>query len=68
MKNELSVWTFPYRKGYYLTHPWKWFNDLYWNIRNFWHRGRYGFAYVDAWNWFDWWPKAGAAALEHIAK
>ena len=68
MKNELSVWTFPYRKTYYLTHPWKWFYDLYWNIRNFIHRGKYGFAYIDAWNFGYWWPKVGAEALKYIAE
>jgi hypothetical protein len=48
-ENKLSVWKFPYKKTYYLTHPWKWFYDLYWNFRNFWHRERYGFAYIDVW-------------------
>ena len=67
MKNNNSVWIFPYRKLHYLTHPWKWFRDLYWNFRNFIHRGRYGFAYVDAWNWNSWWVSVGAAALRYIA-
>ena len=67
-ENKLSVWSFPYRTSHYLTHPWKWFKDLYWNIRNFWHRGRYGFAYVDVWNFCDWYPRAGAAALRYLAE
>lgn len=67
-KNPLSVWTFPYRKSYYLTHPWKWFKDLYWNIRNFWHRGRYGYAYIDVWNFCDWYPRVGAEALRYLAR
>lgn len=67
-KNDLSVWTFPYRKSYYLTHPWKWFKDIYWNIRNFWHRGRYGYAYSDVWGWYWWWPKVGAEALRYLAE
>jgi len=66
--NKLSLWTFTYRKSYYLTHPWKWLRDVYWNIRNFWHRGRYGFAYVDVWNWCNWWPNVGAAALRYMAE
>ena len=66
--NQLSVWSFPYRKQYYLTHPWKWFNDAYWNIRNFWHRGKYGFAYVDVWDFCTWYPRVGAAALRYLAK
>ena len=66
--NKLSVWTFPYRKSYYITHPHKWFHDLYWNIRNFWHRGRYGYAYVDVWEFCDWYPRVGAEALRYLAK
>lgn len=65
-KNPLSVWTFPYRKSYYLTHPWKLFKDIYWNIRNFWHRGRYGYAYVDVWNMCDWAPRVIAEALRYL--
>ena len=68
MKNKLSVWTYPYRKSYYLTHPWKWWHDTYWNFRNFWHRGKYGFAYVDVWGWSEWWPRVGAAALKYMAE
>lgn len=67
-QNKLSLWDFSYRKSYYLTHPWKWFKDLYWNIRNFWHRGRYGYAYVDVWGFCEWYPRVGAAALRYLAK
>lgn len=67
-QNPLTVWTFPYRKSYYLTHPRKWFHDLYWNIRNFWHRGRYGYAYVDVWNFCDWYPRVAAEALRYLAE
>ena len=67
-QNPITVWTFPYRKSYYLTHPHKWFHDLYWNIRNFWHRGRYGYAYVDVWNFCDWYPRVAAEALRYLAK
>ena len=66
--NPLSVWTFSYRKSYYLTHPWKWFRDLYWNARNFWHRGRYGYAYTDVWGFCEWYPRVGAEALRYLAK
>ena len=64
---ELKLWTYPFRKTYYLTHPWMFLKDTYWNFRNWWHRGKYGFAYVDAWNWCDWWTKVGAEALRYIA-
>lgn len=66
--NPLSVWTFPYRKSYYLTHPHKFFRDLYWNWRNFWHRARYGYAYVDVWNFCDYYPRVGAEALRYLAR
>ena len=32
MKN--SVWTWPYSTRYYLTHPWKWFRELFRNIKD----------------------------------
>lgn len=67
-KNPLSAFTFPYSKRYYLTHPWKWIHDLYWGIRNFWHRGRWGYAYVDVWNFCDWYPRVGAAALRYLSE
>ena len=63
----LSLWSFPYTLRYYLTRPWKWLHDFYWNLRNFYHRGRYGFAYVDVWNFCDWYPRVGAAALHYLA-
>lgn len=67
MKNKNSVWTLSSSKRYYLTHPWMLFYDIYWNFRNFIHRGRYGFAYVDAWNWNNWWMSVGAEALRYMA-
>ena len=66
--NPLSLWKMPCKKTYYLTHPFKWINDIYWNIRNFIHRGRYGFAYSDVWQWFWWWPTVGAEALRYMAE
>ena len=67
-KNPLSVWTLSYRPSYYITHPWKLFKDIYWNWRNFWHRGRYGYAYVDVWNFCDWYPRVAAEALRYMAE
>ena len=67
-ENKLSVWTFSYSKRYYLTHPWKWFKDLYWNWRNFWNRARFGYAYIDVWNFCDWYPRVGAEALRYLAR
>lgn len=66
-KNPLSVWTFPYNTKYYLTHPWKIVKDIYWNVRNFWHRGRFGYTYTDVWNFCDWYPRVAAEALRYLA-
>lgn len=67
-KNKLSVWQFCYRPSYYLTHPWKWLKDLRRCIRDFIHRGRYGFAYSDVWEWGSWWPMVGAEAMRYLAE
>lgn len=68
MNNRLSTWSFAYRPSYYLKRPWKWFHEAYWNIRNFIHRGRYGYAYIDVWNFCEWYPRVGAEALRCLAK
>ncbi|MDT3388622.1 MAG: hypothetical protein LIR46_12820 [Bacteroidota bacterium] len=65
-ENKLSLWKLSYRKSYYWTHPLKWIKDVYWNIRNFIHRGQYGFAYSDVWGWYYWWPTVGAEALRYL--
>lgn len=64
--NHFKTWSFPFRKRYYLKHPIKWVKEAYWNIRNFIHRGKYGYAYTDVWNWFNWWPRVGAEALKYL--
>lgn len=67
-KNPLKLRVRSYRAGYYLTHPWKYIQDLYWNLRNFFHRGRYGFAYSDVWSWYSWWTTVGAESLRYMAE
>jgi len=66
-KNPLSLWTYSYRKSYYILHPWKWFYDTYWNFRNWIHRANRGYAYVDVWNFCDWYPRVAAEALRYLA-
>ncbi|MBP5423945.1 MAG: hypothetical protein J6Y78_16050 [Paludibacteraceae bacterium] len=66
-KNNLSLWTFSYKKSYYLTHPWKLLRDVRINISNMIHRMRYGYAYSDVWNFFNWWTSVGAEALRYLA-
>lgn len=52
-EKTMPLYWFSYSKRYYLTHPWKWFHDIYVGIKNFWHRGRTGWAWVDLWNTDD---------------
>ena len=66
-KNPLSLWSFPYRPLHYITHPWKLIQSITQNVKNMYHRMKYGFAYVDVWNFLDWYPRVGAAALEYLA-
>jgi hypothetical protein len=64
----ISLCVFSYRKSYYLTHPWKIFEELWIGAKNFYRRGRYGYAYVDAWNMSNAWCEMGANMFIHIAK
>lgn len=67
-QDRLSVWKFSYSKRYYILHPWRWFYDLYRNFRNWIHRANYGYAYIDVWNFCDWYPRVGAEALRYLAR
>ena len=51
-----TVWYWAYPKKYYLKHPWRWFRELGWNIRNAWHRTTKGYCNTD-WMNFDMWFK-----------
>lgn len=65
---KLPVYMFSYRKSYYLTHPWKLVRDVWSGMRNLWHRARYGYAYVDAWNMGSAWCEMGANMMLHLAQ
>ena len=45
---------FPYSKRYYLTHPWKWFEEIWLNLRAAYQRVTKGYCYTDVWNMDDW--------------
>lgn len=59
---------FGYSKRYYLTHPWALVKDLWIGAKNIWHRGKYGYAYIDAWNMSTAWCEMGANMLLHLAE
>lgn len=53
-KNKLSLFRLDRKASYYICHPWKFFHELWWDVRNFFHRGRYGYAYTDVWGFYHW--------------
>ena len=65
--NPLSLWKSAYSIKYYFKHPISGFKNIYWYVRNFYHRGKYGYAYFDVWNWYHWWTNVGAEALRYLA-
>lgn len=67
-KYPQSVFTFPYRISYYLTHPIKWFKQLGRNIRAAWMRCTRGWCYYDVWDWDCWFMDVVPQMLRHLAK
>lgn len=67
LKMTNSVWTFPYSTRYYLTHPWKWFKQLWRNCRDVYRRARYGWTYSDVWNWDTWFLTIVPDMFKHLA-
>ena len=68
MKNKISVFTLGMRPRYYLKHPWKLFHEIYWNFRNFFHRGRFGFGYCDVWCMDEYLLSVIPLMLRHLAE
>lgn len=64
---KYSCWSFIYNKRYYLTHPWKWFKDLWRNIKDVCMRARYGFTWSDVWNWDHWFLHTTPNMLRYMA-
>lgn len=65
---NLNVFNWPYSKKYYLTHPWKWVGELFRNIRDAYHRARYGWCYMDVWNFSDWFCAVVPPMLYHMSE
>ena len=65
---EYSCWNWCHSKRYYLTHPWQWFKDLKRNIKNTYMRARYGFCWIDVWNWDHWFLHTTPNMLRRMAE
>ena len=50
----VSVFSWPYSRRYYLTHPWKWFSHLWKIIKSVWQRATRGYCDTDVWNMAYW--------------
>ena len=65
--NPLKIWTPRYRFPLFLLHPIYAIKTRWHDLKNFLHRGTYGYSYSDAWNWYTWWSTVGAEALRYMA-
>ena len=65
---KYSAWSWPYSTRYYLTHPWRWFRHLYINIRDSFHRVRYGWCYSDVWDWDNWFMNIVPEMFRYLAE
>lgn len=63
---NLNVFQWPYSIRYYLTHPWKWFSQLWRNIKAAYHRIRYGWCSWDVWDWDSWFCSTTSSMLRYM--
>lgn len=54
MDNYNILFCFPYKKRYYLLHPWKFFITLWRNIKSGWQRATKGYCHYDLMDMDDW--------------
>ena len=59
---------YPYSKRYYLTHPWKWFKDIWLNLRGGFQRATKGYCYTDLWSMDDWFLSIFPKMLRELAE
>ena len=65
-KNPLSAWDYV-EPQFYLRRPWRLITDTWRGLKNFWHRGRYGYSYTDSYNVGYWAPRVIAEALRAMS-
>ena len=61
------LWNWCYSKRYYLTHPWKFFSELWSNLKAGWMRATKGYCYGDVWNLDRWLTSILPPMLRHMA-
>lgn len=65
--NKLNVFSYAYRKRYYLTHPLRFIKETGYNLRAAWMRITKGYCYVDCWDLENWLFTVLPPMLRHIA-
>lgn len=66
-KNELTVWNWGANGRYYLTHPWKWFKELLYNIQNAHSRMTKGYCSSDWMNFDNWFKQVASDMFRDMA-
>ena len=64
----MNPFYFCYSKRYYLTHPWKFFRDLWRGIIESYRRIRYGWCHSDVWNFDSWFLNVVPEMLEYLSQ
>ena len=62
-----SCWIWPHRIFYYISRPWQWFAQLGRNVRATYMRARYGWCYMDVWNWNSWFLETVPSMFRFLA-
>lgn len=65
---NMNVFNWAWKPTYYLTHPWKWVQELIGNIRAAYRRVRYGWCYMDVWELGYWLLEILPPMLRHMAE
>lgn len=65
---DLNVFSLPYTKRYYLTHPWKLICQISRNVKMAYHRMRYGWCAYDVWSFDSWFCSVAPPMLRYLAK
>lgn len=67
-KRYIPVCWRSWRTRYYLTHPWKFFKDIWVAWTNFYTRARKGYAWIDLWNFDNYLMTMIPNAIEELAE
>ena len=53
---------------WYLRHPWKWFREFWFNLRDSYQRIKFGWSFSDVWNMDDWFLDIIPPMLRQLAE